>query len=559
MVEKQEAGMADPKTREFQNVTTSQKEWRPMQNKIKEVEERRKRLYEAGGTIAIERQHKMGKLTARERINLLLDQGTFQEVDLWIRPIKTGFDIDSRELPGDAIITGFGKVRGRPCYVISEDFTVLGGTFGLAFHHKITRMMEMAIDNGIPFIQFIDSGGERVQNLFGRTGYRPVLGGLGTFAGTSSLYYAPGKASGVIPQITLMVGPSYAGSAYSPTMADFYIMRKGIAFMSVASPELLKAVTFKNVTQEEIGGSVLHATVSGIADFLVDSDEKIIEICQDLFSYIPLNYTQKPPIVNLGDAPDRKNEDLLEIVPEDLSKPYDMHAVIRSIVDKGEFLELQELFARSIIIGFGRLDGKTIGIVANNPAESAGILTLDTCDKQARFIRWCDAFKVPLVFLVDTPGFLVNPEDEQSRDGLLRTVPKTTFAICESTVPKVSVTIGRCYGVARMVMGTLRMGIDFAYEWPSARAARINPQDAVSAIYKREIEASPTPQKVREEKCVELLKNYINFPYHAGEQGMVNDIIDPRDTRSVLIKSLQNLDHKLPPTRRERKHSLMPQ
>jgi len=530
-----------------------------MQDKIKDVENRRRHFYEAGGAKQVERQHKAGKLTARERIDLLLDAGTFQEIDLWIRPIKTGFDIDGRELPGDAIITGFGKIHGRPFYVISEDFTVLGGTFGSGFHHKITRIMEMAVENGIPYIQMIDSGGERIHDLFGRPAFRPVLGGREASAGTSTMYHAPGMASGVIPQITLMLGPSYAGSAYSPTMADFYIMRKGTAYMSVASPELLKSVTYKDVTQEEIGGSVLHATISGIAHFLLETDEKVIEVCRELVTYLPLNYRQKPPLVNLGDDPNRQDDHLLEIVPEDLSQPYDMHDVIRSIVDKGQFLELQEIYAKSLIIGFARLDGQTVGIVANNPAESRGILTLYTCDKQARFIRFCDAFNIPLVFLVDTPGFLSNPEEEQSRDGLLRTVPKVTFAICEATVPKITVHIGKNFGVARLIMGTLRMGVDFAYAWPSAQVARVNPEEAVDILLKQKMDAAKEPQRMRQDGLAELLRNYLHFPFHPAEQVMVNDIIHPRDTRAILIRTLENLAYKQPSPRPWRKHALIPQ
>ena len=528
-----------------------------MSDRIQEVEKKRQHLYQMGGPKPVEKQHQAGKLTARERIDLLLDPGTFQEIDLWIRPIKTGFDIDERELPADAIVTGFGKIHGRPFYVISEDLTVIGGTFGSGFHHKITHIMEMAIENKIPYIQMIDSGGERIHDLFGRTAFRPVVGGRKAYAGTSTMYNCPAKASGVIPQITLMLGPSYAGSAYSPTMGDFYIMRKGTAFMSVASPQLLKTVTSRDVTQEEIGGSMLHAAVTGTADFHLETDEKVIEVCRDLVTYIPLNYMENPPVVDLGDDPDRKDEHLADIVAED--KPYDMHEIIRSVVDQGKFLEIQELYAKSLITGFARLDGRTVGIVANNPAESGGILTLNTCDKQARFIRWCDAFNVPLVFFVDTPGFLSGSGEEQSRDGLLRTVPKATFAICEATVPMVTVHIGKSFGVGSMVMGTLRMGVDYTYAWPSSRVARVNPEEAVNILYRKELAAAADPQTLHREKLAGLYKDYISYPYHAAEQVMVNDIINPRDTRSVVIKSLQNLAGKKPSTRPERKHSLMPQ
>jgi acetyl-CoA carboxylase carboxyltransferase component len=530
-----------------------------MRKKIQEIEERRKRLLQMGGPKAVETQHKGGKLTARERVDKLVDPGTFQELNLWIRSLKTGFDVDARELPGDAIVTGFAKINGRPVYMISEDLTVLGGTFGMGFHHKITRIMQMAVEHGLPYVQLIDSGGERIHDIFGRPGFRPILGGRVPIGGTATLYQAPGLASGVVPQITLMVGPSYAGSAYSPTMADFYIMRKGTAFMSVASPQLLKAVTFKDVTQEQIGGSVLHSTVTGIADFLLDTDEEVIAKCCELVTYIPSNHREKPPYTDLGDDPNRREERLLDLVPEDLSWPYDMHEVIKCIVDQGKFFELQEIYAKSLIIGFARLDGQTVGIVANNPAEENGILTLNTCDKQARFIRWCDAFNVPLIYLVDTPGFLSRQEDEQSREGLLRTVPKATFAICEATVPQITLNIGRNFGPARLVMGNLRMGIDFAYSWPSAQVARINPGEAVERIYRKEIETAEDPQKVREKKLSELLGKHIRFPYHAGELVMVNELIDPRDTRSILIKSLKHLANKKAPPRPWRKHGLIPQ
>jgi acetyl-CoA carboxylase carboxyltransferase component len=526
---------------------------------IKETEERRKRLFEGGGAKAIEKQHQIGKLTARERIEKLFDRGTFQEIDLWIRPIKTGFDVDERELPGDAVITGFGKIHNRPVYALSEDMTVLGGTFGSGFHHKVTRIMEMAREKGVPYIQIIDSGGERIHDLFGRPAMRPILGGRTAVGGTSSLYAAPMVDSGVIPQVTLMLGPAYAGSAYSPTMADFHIMRNKIAFMSVASPQLLKAVTFQDVSQEEIGGAELHAKVTGTTDFLTETDEEAIEICRELITYLPLNNRESPPVVDMGDDANRRDERLLGIVPVDLSKPYDMHEVIQCIVDKGQFLELQKLFAKSLIIGFARLNGQTVGIIANNPTEANGVLSIDTCDKQARFIRWCDAFNVPLIFLVDTPGFLSGVEQEQSRDGLLRTAPKPVFAICEATVPMVTVYIGKCYGVARLIMGTLRMGFDFTYSWPSAQVARINPEEAVEIIYKEEISSSKNPARTRKDKLAELFKSYIRYPYHALEQVMVNDIIDPRDTRSVLIRTLENLANKTTAVKPWRKHSLSPQ
>jgi acetyl-CoA carboxylase carboxyltransferase component len=530
-----------------------------MLNKIKEVEKRRSRLLKGGPPKQIERQHRMGKLTARERIEKLIDEGTFQEIDLWIRSIKTGFeDFDSRENPADAILTGTGKIHNRPVFIYGHDFTVAGGTFGVGLHYKETRAMEMAVEKRLPLIEIVDSGGERIHDLFGRASWRPILGGREAIA-SSTMYHGPMICSGVIPLVTLMLGPMYAGSAYVPTMADFMIMRKGTAHMSVASPSLLKSVTFREVTEDEIGGAELHAKTTGTADFLAETDEEAIEICRELMTYLPLNYKEKPPVVDMGDDPNRRDERLLEIVPADLSKPYDMHEVIHCIVDKGQFFELQQLYAKSLIIGFARLNGQTVGIVANNPVEDNGILTLNTCDKEARFVRWCDAFNVPLIFLVDTPGFLSDVNQEQSKDGLLRTAPKPVFAICEATVPMITVNIGKCFGIAHLIMGTLRMGIDLAYSWPSAQVARMNPEEAVEIIYKEEIESSKEPDKMREEKLNELLKNYINHPYHALEQVMVNDIIDPRDTRPILIEMLKRLANKEAKPKPWRKHSLIPQ
>lgn len=527
--------------------------------KMKEVEERRNRLLKGGPQKEIERQHKQGKLTARERIEKLFDKDTFKETDLWIRSAKTGFPIDERELPGDGVVTGIGDIHGRPFYTYSHDFTVGGGTFGVVFHHKVTRIMEMALEKKIPYIQIVDSGGERIQDWFGLPAFRPMLGGKKPIGGTMTMYRAPGIISGIVPQITLMLGPMYAGSAYSPTMADFMIMRKNTSFMSVASPSLLKAVTFRDVTQEEIGGAELHATTTGTADFLAETDEEAIEICRELITYLPQNYQEHPPVVDLGDDPRRRDERLLEIVPGDLSRPYDMHDVIRSIVDKGKFLELQSLFAKSLIIGFGRLNGQTIGIVANNPSVCDGVLSIDTCDKEARFIRWCDAFNVPLIFLVDTIGFSASAEQEQSKEGLLRTIPKPVFAISEATVPMITVYVGRCSGPALLMMGTLRMGVDVTLCWPSAQVARMNPERAVEIIHGDEIRSSSEPDHLRSVKLSQLLKDYINYPYHAVEKAMVNDIIDPRDTRPTLINTFKYLADKQPRPRPQRKHSLIPQ
>jgi acetyl-CoA carboxylase carboxyltransferase component len=530
-----------------------------MQDKIKAVEDRRRRLLEGGDTKEIERQHQQGKLTARERLARLFDEGSFQEIALWIRPIKTGFDIDRRDLPGDAVITGFGMIHGRTVYAYLHDFTVLGGSMSSGQDHKVTRLMEMAMEARAPYVGVVDSGGVRIHDLFGRPAFRPIQAGRLGIGGTSGIFAAPSIASGVIPQVSLLLGPCYAGSAYSPTLADFLVMQKETSFMSVASPQVLKTVTYKNVTHEEIGGAELHATVTGTADYLAGTDQEAIGFCRELMTYLPLsNDPTTLPVVDTHDAPDRRDEELLNIVPADLSRPYDMHDIINRIVDDGRFLELQALFAKSIIIGFARFEGRTVGIVANNPAQDNAVLNVNTCDKQARFIRFCDSFNIPLVFLVDTPGFSSNADEERSRDGLIRTAARPVFAICEASVPMIVIHIGRCFGPARLIMGTPRMGVDMTYSWPSAQVARMNPEETVEVIYGREINASDTPGSVKRERLNEFMKNYSAHPYHAAEQLLADDIIDPRDSRFTIIRTLRAFANKEPGPRPWRKHGLIP-
>ena len=518
-------------------------------DKIKEIEQKRQRLLQMGGPEAIEKQHQAGKLTARERLNILLDKGSFMEDGLFIHAMQ-----GDKELPGDAIVTGIGKIENRPVFIYAQDFTVLGGTTGYAHTYKMGRTLEMARESRLPMISIVDSAGARLGAVDTRPGV-PV---------SRSNFFIPAINSGVIPQVTIMLGPSYAATAYSPTISDFYIMRKRIAHMSVASPPLLKSVTHVDVTQEQIGGAELHATVTGTVDFLTETDEEALEICRELISYLPLNNQENPPVINTGDDPNRRDQRLIEIVPANHSTPYDMHEVIRCIVDNGRFLETQKLFAKSMIIGFARLDGHTIGMVANNPAERGGGLTIDTCDKETRFIRFCDCFNIPLVFLVDTCGFSSESKDsygnleEISRDGLLRTAPRPAFAICEATVPMVMVYIGECFGASHLMMGNLRMGVDFAYSWPSAQVAQMAPEEAVETIYQEKIAASESPDKVRREKLAELKEKYYNFPYLAAGQALVNELIDPRDTRPLLVRTLENLARKKPSERPWRKHSLIP-
>jgi acetyl-CoA carboxylase carboxyltransferase component len=506
-----------------------------MRKKLQELEERRKRLQPGGDEAAIEKQHGRGKLTAWERM------GKF---------------IDDRELPRDAVIVGHGEVNGRNVYAYSHDFTVLAGTQSTIQNSKVARAMEKAMEEGIPLVGIVDSGAIRIHDLFGRAGFKVPVRGSPVGGGGGFMYYPP-LMSGVVPHISLMLGPCYAGSAYSPIMADFVIMRRNIAFMSVASPPILKAVTFVDVTEEEIGGALLHSEVTGSNDILVDSDEEAIDNCRELLSFLPSNWREKPPIVDTGDNPERTDERLLDIVPTDVSKAYDMHEVISSIVDKGYLFELQALYAPNMIIGFARLAGQTVGIVANNPAVEDGCVDVNSSDKEARFIRFCDCFNIPLIFLVDTPGFLPSLEQEQSRDGLERNAAKPVFAICESTVPKITVYIRRCYGAGRLVMGTERMGCDAVYAWPTADVRIEGFERAADALYESEVEAAKNPEELRREFMENIHDKYAT-PYHLGGIQGADDIIDPRETRPILVDTLHRLSKKLEPTRPWRKHSLIP-
>ncbi len=530
-----------------------------IQELIAKVEKKRQRYHLGGGLQAIERQHSLGKRTARERLALLYDPGTFQEENLFIKPIRTGFDIDERELPGDAVVSGIGKVNGRPVYSYIHDFTVLGGAMSMGQSHKVTRVMEKAAEAGIPYVGMIDSGGVKIHDLFGRPANRPILG-ASSLAFTRGHFPCVSHNSGIIPQISLMIGPCYAGSAYSPIMADFVIMRKGISYMSVASPQLLKTVTFVDITQDELGGAEVHAKVTGSCDFLTDSDEESIEKCRKLLSYLPQNRKQKSLeyAIDTGDDPNRRDDALLDIVSADLSVPYDMRNVITRVMDKGQFFELQELFAPNLLIGFGRLDGKTVGVVANNPIAKAGYIDLDACDKEARFVRFCDAFSIPLIFFVDTPGFLPGVAQEKSPQGLLRRAAKAVFAVCEATVPKISVCVGTSHGPARLALGTPREGVDMVFSWPQARVSRMDPKEVVEIIWKDEIARAEKPDEVREKKYKELLDTYIDYPFHGAEYLMVDEIIDPRETRPALIRRLEVLAHKEAQPRPWRKHILMP-
>ncbi|MFC1918077.1 acyl-CoA carboxylase subunit beta [Chloroflexota bacterium] len=507
------------------------------EEKLKEIDAVKQRLSQGGGAKAIERQHQQGKLTAWERMEFLFDPGTFHETDLIAKPFKTGFDIDNRELPRDALVTGYGDINGRRAYASCYDFTVAGGSQGSMQMMKLVKVMEQARNEGVPYVSMIDSAGRRIQDRFSSFGYRmPIrIDGCGE---ANIDMYAPPMASGVIPQISLMLGPCYAGTAYCPQMADFLIFRKDVSFMSVASPALLKSATFREVTQDEIGGAELHATTTGSAELLVESDEEAINKCRELLSYLPANWKEKPPQIDAKDDPSRKEAELLKIVPIEEDKPFDMHRLISLTVDGGELFEIAPLFARNMITGFARLDGKAVGIVANNPLVADGSLDADACDKAAHFIRTCDCYNVPLLILADTPGFLPSAEQEQSREGLERHAAKPVFAMHEASVPKIVVYIRRCYGAARLVMGSRNSDIDSVFAWPTAR------------LYPAEIQELP------KNKAKQIAEQFPE-PYTSAGILALEDVIDPRETRPLIINRFKGLVNKQGPERPHRKHGLI--
>ena len=508
------------------------------QEKLAELERIKAKLSQGGGKSAIEKQHASGKLTAWERMEMLFDPGTFQELDLMAKPFNTGFDIDNRELPRDAIVVGYGEVNGRMVYSSCYDYTVAGGSQGSMQMMKLVKAMEQSRNEGIPFVGIIDSTGRRIQDRFGKFGYRSPIRVDGCGEGNIDMFCPP-MASGVIPQISLMLGPCYAGTAYCPMMSDFLIFRRGISFMSVASPALLKSVTFQDVTQDEIGGALLHATTTGSCDILADTDEEALNKCRQLLGFLPSNWREKPPLMDTRDDYDRKEQGISELVPADPSKPFDMYRLVSLIVDSGEFFEIAPLYASNMITGFARLAGQTVGIIANSPMVAEGSLDANACDKEAHFIRTCDCFNIPLIFLVDTPGFVPSVEQEQSREGLERHAAKPVFAICEATVPMVVIYVRKCYGAARLVMGGRGMGVDAVLSWPTAELRPAN------------IEGS-MPGKVQQ------LKQESGEPYSSAGIMAIEDVIDPRETRPILINRLRRLSNKQEPVRPWRKHSLIP-
>ncbi|AEH24274.1 methylmalonyl-coadecarboxylase, subunit alpha [Pyrococcus yayanosii CH1] len=519
-----------------------------MEEKVKELYERKKKIMEMGGEEAIKKQHEKGKLTARERIELLLDPGSFVEIGMFVKHRATEFGMDKRELPADGVITGYGTIDGRLVFVYSQDFTVMGGSLGEMHAMKIKRIMELALEAGAPVIGLNDSGGARIQE------------GVDSLKGYGEIFKMNTILSGVVPQITAIMGPCAGGAVYSPAIGDFILMVDNPStFMFITGPQVVKAVTGVDVTPVQLGGAMVHAQRSGQAHLVGKNDEEVLALIRRLLSYLPSNNMEKPPRVKTSDSPFRRTENLYNIVPDDPNKGYDVRQVIYEIVDRDEdgnpdFLELQPYFAPNAVIGFGRMNGQTVGIVANNPIHLAGVLDIDSSDKIARFVRFCDAFNIPIVTLVDVPGYL--PGVDQESRGIIRHGAKVLYAYAEATVPMVTVILRKAYGGAYLAMGSKHLGADFVFAWPTAEIAVMGPEGAANIIFRKEIAKAENPEEFRKQKIKEYREKFAN-PYVAAARGYIDDVIDPAETRAKIILALEALEGKrvkLPP----KKHGNIP-
>ena len=510
--------------------------------KIQHLHELRKQAMLGGGEKRIEVQHKKGKLTARERLDLLLDKGSFHELDMFVTHRSHDFGLENNRPLGDGVVTGYGTIDGRLVFVYSQDFTVFGGSLSEAHAEKIIKIMEMAMKNGAPIIGLNDSGGARIQE------------GVISLGGYAEIFLRNVLASGVVPQISAIMGPCAGGAVYSPAITDFIVMVKDTSYMFITGPEVVKSVTHEEVTFDGLGGAWVHNTKSGVAHFAADTEEDAIFTIQKLLSYIPQNNLEEPPFVPTKDDPNRMDPELNDIVPDNPNKPYDMKEVINRIVDEGEFFEVMPYWAQNIIIGFGRLGGHSVGIVAQQPAVLAGVLDIDASVKAARFIRFCDAFNIPLVVFEDVPGYM--PGVAQEHGGIIRHGAKILYAFAEATVPKITVITRKSYGGAYCVMNSRHVRADLVFAWPTAEIAVMGPEGAVKIIYKRQLAAAEDPEALKA-KLVEEYRQKLANPYIAASRGFVDDVIEPKETRPRLINALEMLRNKRD-TNPPKKHGNIP-
>ena len=511
-------------------------------DKIKDLKEREAKLLEMGGKEAVEKQHERGKLTARERINLLFDAGTFRETDIFMKHRGTLFGLEKMEIPADGVITGYGKVNGRPVCAFSQDFTARAGTLGEMHSKKICKILDLAMKSGIPVVGFNDSGGARIQE------------GVDSLSGYGQIFYRNAIASGVVPQISAIMGPCAGGAVYSPAMTDFVFMVKNTSHMFITGPDVIKAVLGEVITFEDLGGAMAHNTKSGVAHFACEDDASAIEQIKTLLAFLPSNNMEEPPRIDTGDSPLRTDPALDSIIPDNPMASYDMKDVICSIVDNANFYEIHEFYAQNIIVGFARLDGRTIGIIANQPKVLAGCLDVNSSDKATRFIRFCDCFNIPLLTIADVPGYL--PGSDQEWSGVIRHGAKLLWCYSEATVPKITLITRKDYGGSYLAMCSRDLGCDMALAWPNSEIAVMGADGAANIIFRREIQAAEDKEAKRKEKIAEY-KELLYNPYIAASRGYIDGVIVPSETRPRLIDALEVLSTKretLPP----KKHGNIP-
>jgi propionyl-CoA carboxylase beta chain len=492
----------------------------------KRTDELRKQALEGGGKARIKKLHAAGKMTARERIEILVDGGSFDEIDMFVQHNCSHFGMEEKKIPGDGVVTGFGRIDGRPVAIFSQDFTVFGGSLGTAHAGKICKIMDHAVRLGIPVIGLNDSGGARIQE------------GVESLGGYADIFLRNTLASGVIPQISVIMGPCAGGAVYSPAITDFVMMIEGTSHMFVTGPNVLKEVTHEQVSFEELGGARVHSETSGVAHFRAPNEAEGLSRIRTLLSYLPQNNTEEPPVLPTEDEPNRADEKLDSIVPSDPSRPYNMREVIESVADSGSFFEVHADYAKNLIVGFGRLNGRSVGIVAQQPAVLAGCLDIKASIKGARFIRFCDAFNIPLITFEDVPGFLPGVNEEHG--GIIRNGAKLLYAYCEATVPKITVITRKAYGGAYDVMSSKHIRGDMNYAWPTAEIAVMGPEGAVNIVFKDEIAKAKNPAKLRKKLIREYREKFAN-PFIAAERGFLDDIIEPSSTRRRLVQALEVL------------------
>jgi len=504
--------------------------------------QKREELHLAGGKERIEKQHQQGKLTARERVTLLLDENSFNEIGAFVEHRSTNFGLEKQKYPGDGVITGFGTVHGRLVYVYSQDFTVLGGSLSETQAAKICRIMDLAMKNGAPIVGMNDSGGARIQE------------GVVSLSGYADIFFRNTRASGVVPQLSLIMGPCAGGAVYSPALTDFIFMVEETSYMFVTGPNVVKTVTHEEVTSEDLGGAKTHAEKSGVNHFTSVNDMECIKKARDLITYLPQNSYELAPEPSVFEFSPSKLNQIEKIIPENTNTPYDIKKVIDCIIDDASFREVQEDFAKNIVVGFARLEGKTIGIIANQPAAMAGVLDIDASRKGARFVRFCDSFNIPLLVIEDVPGFL--PGTDQEWRGIITHGAKLLYAFAEATVPKITVITRKAYGGAFCVMNSKSLGADLSFAWPTAEIAVMGAKGAAEIIFKRDISSAENPQAKWLEKEAEYAETFAN-PYRAAERGIIDDVILPKETRNKLIKGYKMLEKKAE-TLPKKKHGNIP-